>query len=155
MRRQSGWDSALANTGDNEVWRADGRVSAWVGETGSDAGWRSVIASGSGSSGSNALSVSGLLDGEVIPKGTWLRADMHRYRVAVTAIASGGTASLALSRPLEADVSGDVRLPGDFFVGLVIEQPRLEPAQIGEGRAFSITLQEVYATEVDGGFEYQ
>lgn len=119
-RRQSGWDSALAGLGDGELWRADGRVAGWAGEPADGATWRSVLVSGSWSTGSSALSVSGLLSGEVIPKGTWVRVGDVRYRVAATAT-----------------------------------EPDLGPAEIGGGRSFSLSFVEVYATEVDGGFEYQ
>lgn len=154
MRVQSGWDSAVANVGDNEVWRADGRVGQWAGEAADGTTWRSVLVSGSGTAGSTSLSLSGLLPAETIPKGAWVRAGDDRYRVAETVVAAG-SAAVTLSRPLEADVSGPVRYPGDLCVARLLSAPDLGRNDLRQGRTFTISLEEVYPEEVDNGFEYQ
>ncbi|MEM7529563.1 MAG: hypothetical protein AAF416_18150 [Pseudomonadota bacterium] len=155
MRRRCGWSSAVAGVGDSEVWRADGQVGQWAGQVGGDPGWRSVLVSGSGSAGSTSLTLGGLLAGEVMPLGAMIRVGDERYLAAATVTESGGSASVTLSRPLVAAPSGNVRYPGDLMVGRLIGQPELGQDDLRSGRTFSITLQEVYAAEVDGGFEYQ
>ncbi|MEO1602251.1 MAG: hypothetical protein AAFU49_17645 [Pseudomonadota bacterium] len=155
MRLRCGWNSAVAGVGDNEVWRADGQVGQWAGETADGTTWRSVLVSGSGSAGSASITLSGLLPGEIIPIGAMIRVDDHRYFAAATATESGGSASVTLSRPLVAAPSGNVRYPGDLMVGRLVGQPELGQDDLRSGRTFSITLQEVYVAEVDGGFEYQ
>lgn len=161
MRRQCGWADAVADTGDDELWRADGRVDLWAGESAGGI-WRSVLVSGTGSLGSTSLSVTGLLTGETIPKGCWVRAGDIRYRVAETASESGGGATLTLARPLEVAVSGNVRLPGDLFVGRLAAVPSLGETAIDGQRSFSVDLLEVYEDEITDnttspptGFEYQ
>lgn len=151
MRLQSGWDNAIASIGDGEMWHRDGLTSTWVDETPGGV-WRSIFVTGSGSAGSTSLGVSGVISGEVIPRGTWVRAGEYRYRTATT-VTSPST--LVLATPLVEAVSGDVRLPGDLFVGRLIGAPEVGRADVNGVRTFSLSLIEVYEDEVDDDFEYQ
>lgn len=152
MRLRNGWDNAVAAASGTEYFRADGRLSLWAGTGGGV--WRSVVVTGSGSAGSTSLSVSGLKTGETIPAGTMVRAGDYRYLVAEDASESSGGATLTLATPLVEAVSGDVSLPGDFFVGRLIGQPEIGAADEAGLRTYRVVLAEVYASEVDGGFGY-
>lgn len=153
MRLQAGWDSALAGQGDAELWHAQGRTALYGGESeGGD--WRSVLVTGSGSAGSTSLTVSGLLSGEAIPAGTWVRVGEYRYRVAQDAAESSGGAVLTLATPLILAPDGDVRLPGDYCVCRLVGVPEVSRADSDGVRTFTVRLVEVYADEVEDGFEY-
>lgn len=152
FRLANGWDLDPAlNSSGVEYWRADGRTSLYAGES-AGATWRTVSVTGTGSAGSTSLSVSGLLAGEVVPRGAWVRAGDYRHRTAAAATADGtGNATLTLASELRATVSGSVSIPGDLFVGTLVGDFEISPSDASGNRPFRALFSEVYADEVDGG----
>lgn len=160
-RVRFGWDGvpALRTSDGAEFWHVTGRTSLYNDDAADGTTWRSIfaLANGAASAGATSLAVDGLLPGEVIPRGSFIRIGDFRHTITASVTANGsGEATLSLARPLRANVADNagVRIPGDFCVCQLFGPPDIDAKDSDGVGDFKLTFLEVYAGEVVGGFTY-